>query len=675
MAYKKWIIADADKEKASELSEKFNIDPFVAFLLVSRGINSELAVSEFLSSSVKLSDPFSLQDMDKAVARIENAIEYSEKITVYGDYDCDGVTSTALLFSLFSNLGADVDYYIPSREAEGYGLNKEAIKKLSENGTKLIVTVDNGISAFDEAEYIYSLGMQLVVTDHHQLSDTLPMAEAVVNPHREDNDISFRDLAGVGVAFKLACALYGDVDDMLYQYADLVAVGTIADVVPLVDENRCLVKAGLKLINSQSRVGIAALKNAAGFAEKALTSADIAFSLCPRINATGRIDHASRAVELLISENYEDASFKAEQLNINNAHRQELESSIFDDVKMQIAHNPGLAMGRVVVISGENYHQGVVGIVASRLLEELGKPVIILGTDEAGNARGSARSIEGFNIYEAISSCADLLSHFGGHPKAAGLSLGAADIAEFRSRINTYAVEKYPVMPLQTLRLDFKLSPFYLNLDLAKSLTVLEPYGECNKRAVFALMGLTLISITPIGNGRHIRLECEKKGRKIKIVRFGTDAESFPFKTGDKIDAAVKIGVNPYNGREYLSVQAVDIRKNGIDEDKYFSEKGEYELFILNKNNSKNVYPSREICSVVYKFIRRNKGWRFSTDDLYFAFDGITYGQLMFSLKAFEESGLILCENGCIKLMDVKSKVDLMNTQIMKSLKGRLNLE
>ncbi len=674
MPYKKWIIADADKEKASELSEKFNIDPFIAYMLVSRGIKSELEVSDFLSDSYHFSDPFGLADMDKAVSRIEQAIDYSEKITVYGDYDCDGVTATVLLVSLLKNMGAQVDYYIPSRESEGYGMNSDAVKQIHSGGTRLIITVDNGISAFEEAQLIYSLGMELIITDHHQIGDALPTAYAVINPHREDNSIAFRNFAGVGVAFKLACALYGDTNDMLMQFADLAALGTIGDVVPLVGENRSLVKAGLKMINSDFRLGIAALKEAAGIGDKKLSSTDVAFILCPRINAAGRIDKASRAAELLLSENYSDASFKAEQLNIDNLHRQELEQNIIDDVMQKIAENPRLVQDRVIVIGGENYHTGVVGIVASRVLEEFGKPTFIIGIDSDGNSRGSARSIEGFDIYKAISSCSYLLKQFGGHKSAAGVELSADNIDVFRRKINQYAQENYPVMPPQTLRIDCKLSPFYLNLELAQNLTALEPYGEANPKAVFALTGLTLVSVKEMGNAKHIRLECEKKGRKIRIVKFGCSAEEFPYVTGDRIDVAVRVSKNIYNGREYLSVQAVDIRRNGTDDDKYFKQKADYEMFCIDKSYTADVYPDRAACSAVYKYLKANGGWRFGFDELYFAIGGVTYGALKFALKAFEESGLISYNGSIINICRVFSKVDLMNTPAFKELKGRLSI-
>ncbi|MDE6767528.1 MAG: single-stranded-DNA-specific exonuclease RecJ, partial [Eubacterium sp.] len=523
MSHKKWIVADADKEKASLLSEKLNIDPFIAFLLVSRGIDDELSASDFLSSSCAFSSPYSLKDMDKAVSRINKALEKDERICIYGDYDCDGVTSTALLYTFFESLGADVIYFIPNRLTDGYGMNMSAIDKIKAQGTNLIITVDNGISAIDEAEYIYSLGMELVVTDHHQVGDVLPKACAVVNPHREDNSIRFRDFAGVGVAFKLACAVYdGEVEEMLEQYADLVAIGTIGDVVALKGENRGLVKAGLELINTDSRIGIAALRAAAGNSENELNAVDIAFQLCPRINAAGRMDSADKALDLLICDDYEDARFKAEQLNLENTHRHEVESNIIDDIKQMISDNSSLADERVIVIAGKGYHHGVIGIVASHIVSVYGKPAIIIGIDDDGKCTGSARSVDGFNIFEAISACADLLTHFGGHPLAAGLGIEADNIDLFRQRINSYAMDICPVMPAQSITLDCKLSPFYLNTDLVDNLAYLEPYGADNPQPIFGLFNVRLMSVTPIGDGKHIRIEVQKKGQTFKIVKFRT---------------------------------------------------------------------------------------------------------------------------------------------------------
>ena len=416
------------------------------------------------------------------------------------------------------------------------------------------------------------------------------------------------------------------------------------------------------------------MKKASGAGDKQVTATDIAFTLCPRINATGRVDDASRAVELLISENEEDAAFKADQINIDNAHRQEIEQNIFNDVMLQIAENPDLAKNRVIVVCVKAYHMGVVGIVAAKVLEAFGKPTIIL-TEEDGLAMGSARSIDGFNIYEAISACSDMLDHFGGHPKAAGLGLPVDDVDAFRNRINEYAVSAYPVMPVQSINVDFKITPKFLNVELVDALSVLEPFGEANRSASFALMNLSVLSVTPMGNGKHIRLECEKQGKTLKISKFRCTVEEFPFAAGDSIDVVVKVSKNLYNGREYLSLQAADIKRHGNDDDKYFAEKEEYELFVLNKNNSENVLPSREDCSVVYKFLRQKKGWHYGFDELYFALNSLTYGKLKFTLEAFSECNLIEYNENDICVCDVSAKVDLMNTPVIKKLKGRLNLE
>ena len=675
MVFKKWKIADADKVKASELSEKFNIDPFVAFLLVSRGISGDLEVSEFLSSSRKFGDPFELKDMDKAVERIELATERGEKITVYGDYDCDGVTAASMLFMLLRDMGAEVDCYIPSRTDEGYGINTAAIDKLKEKGTRLIITVDNGISAVDEAAYIRSLGMELIITDHHRIGGALPEAVAVVNPHREDNGNAFADFAGVGVAFKLACALYGDTDDMLARFADLAAIGTIGDSVPLVGENRALVTAGLEMINGGSSIAARALKKAADIDGRVLSASDVAFFLCPRVNAAGRVDSAYRALELFIAEDYDDAVFKAQQLNMDNSHRQELETEIISSVKRKISASPRAFEKRVLVIASGEYHCGVIGLAAARVCEEYGKPAVIFSVDENGLATGSARSVEGFDIFDAISACSDILDKFGGHPMAAGLSLSADKIPLFEKRINDYALSAFGEAPVREINIDCKLSPFYLDLGLVKSLGSLEPFGAGNPEPVFALIGLTLISATPSSDGKHMRLECEKKGKKLRMVMFNCAAENFPFAVGDKIDAAVKAGSHFYNGKEYLSVKAVDIRKSGIDGEKFIKEKSAYERFEAGISEEVGgLYPDREICSAVYRLLKSKKIWRYGFDTLYFALSGITYGQLKYAVAAFEECGLVSVEGNVISVLPVSEKVDLMNAPVLKALKGRLHL-
>lgn len=669
MAHKRWVVRDANKEKASAISEKFNIDPFVAFLLVSRGIDDDLSVSNFLADSFEMVSPYNFVDMEEASFVIGDAVDNGEKICIYGDYDSDGVTSTALLYSFLKDEGADVCYYIPDRETEGYGLNMSAIDKIYDMGVNLIVTVDNGISAIDEAEHIYELGMSMVVTDHHQLASELPRAEAIVNPHRPENDLRFREYCGVGVAFKLVCAMADcEPAELLDKYADLVAIGTIADVMPLVEENRAFVRAGLNKINNNPRLSIKALIESNG--SKEYSSTDVAFQFCPRINAMGRMGDASRAVEFLISEDKEKCAFMCQQLNLENSHRQETEKDIFESIEKQIAENPSLVKDRVIVIAGENYHFGVIGIVASRIVEKYGRPAIIIGIDENGIAHGSARSIVGFNIFDAISSCENELVRFGGHPLAAGVTMEKDKVDLFRKMINDYAYKAYHSMPVQELLLDCKLSPFYLTLDLMDDLAKLEPYGEGNPQAVFGIFNMKLVSVSPLSEGKHIRLELEKKGRRIKVVKFGTRPEDFPYTAGDMLNLAVKASKNLYRDKMYLSVQAVDVRLASTDDDKYFAEKNVFDIYEAVGKGDESLYPDRKACAVVYNFLKKNNGYDYSVDDLYFRLQNdITYGQLMMALGAFVDGGLISISDK-ITVNPVSSKVNLEETQTIKALKG-----
>ena len=674
MAIKKWVIRQADKERASQISEKFNIDPFVAFLMVSRGIVDDIDVVNFMTDEFMLSSPFDMADMDEAVFTVSEAIENGDKICVYGDYDCDGVTSTTLLVDFLRSKGADVCYYIPSRETEGYGLNNSAIEKIARWGVNLIITVDNGISAFDEAEYIYELGMSLVVTDHHQLTDgKLPRAEAVVNPHREDNAMDFRDFCGVGVAFKFAVAMDEDnVEDIVERYIDLVAIGTIADVMPLKEENRAFVRRGLQKLNNNPRKSLAPLikRNS-----NEITSQDIAFQICPRINAMGRMGDAKRAVEFLLCDDAAQAVSACNSLDEENASRQQVEQEIIEDVKKQIKKNPRLVASPVIVVAGKGYHHGVIGIVAAHILEKYGKPTFVIGIDENGIARGSARSVEGFNIFEALTACSDDMIQFGGHPLAAGITLKENMIEKFSADINEFAIKNYPVMPQVELTLDFKLAPSYLNLDLVDSLSVLEPYGAGNSQAVFGIYKLRLLGVTPLSEGKHIRLDLQKKDTKIRVVKFSTPYDDFPYKPGDELNLAVKVSKNAYNGKMYLSVQAVDIRLSSLDEDKYFAEKSAYDLYRYTGKVDESLYPTREDCAFVYKYLKKNNGYPYSLENLYLRLqDNMTYGKLMFALKAFSQGGLINYKKG-ITLNTVKEKVNLEETPILKALKGRLNIE
>ncbi len=677
MAYKKWETVGADKEKASALSEEFGIDPFVSYLLVSRGISKEGQLQEFISDEVRLSDPFLLRDMDKAVGCIEAAIEAGEKITVFGDYDCDGVTATVLLFSFLQAMGADVDYYIPSR-TEGYGMNTDALKQLCASGTKLFVTVDNGIASVKEAEYIYENGARLVVTDHHQIEEELPVCEAVVDPQRKENQIEFRDITGVGVALKLAAAISGSMDDVLYEYADLVAIGTVADLMPLLGENRVFVRVGLQKINSEPSCGIAALLEIAGYAEKKVDTSALAYGICPRINAAGRMESANCAAALLLCEDEDEAAECARVLEDSNRARREIESGISREIEENLSASAKAQCDRVIVAVGENYHKGVIGIAAAHVVQKYGKPTVVISTDESDTATASARSVQGFDIFKALSSMSGMFERFGGHALAAGFSIKKDKIPAFKEAINEYARQQYEIMPAPVLKIDCKISPKYLNLQLAKDLAVLEPCGTGNPTAVFALTGLTVSSLAPMGKTKqHMQLYCEKDGCRIRIIQFGVSPEEFPFEDGDIIDAAVNIEENVYEGRSTLSVKAVDIKKSGIDDERFLKEKDIYDLFITGALNDKSVYPDREDCAVIYRALKRRKTKKFTPEDLYFLLSNdkdLTYAKVCFALNAFTETGLAKKENGRYTYIDTNKKVNLEETKVMQYLKRRLSI-
>ena len=429
---KKWVLSNVDKQRVLRISKKFGVPTVPSILLDAMNFESDEELVEFIDEGAELTNPFLITDMDIAVMRISDAIENNEKICVYGDYDADGVTSTALLYSYLSSIDADVMYYIPSRENEGYGMNKGAVDILKQHEIDLIVTVDNGISAYDEIEYANSLGIDVIVTDHHTPPEKMPNAVAIVNPHRKDDISPFKHFSGVGIAFKLVMALEDDNLDMEYLldcYSDIVALGTIGDVVSLTGENRILVREGIKRINSNSRLGIAELRRAAGCDKKEISAGNIAFTLVPRINAGGRLGLCHKAVNLLITENQDEAREIAEELNEDNIERKEIEQEILRSVEKTLEEDDSIKYQKILVIAGEGWHQGVIGIAASRIKDKYGKPTIII-TYDGESAKGSGRSIEGFAMCDGVAYCKDLLTVFGGHPMAAGLSMKTENIDE-----------------------------------------------------------------------------------------------------------------------------------------------------------------------------------------------------------------------------------------------------
>jgi len=678
MILRKWEVRPLDKERAAAFAQTYGVPFFLAMLMNIRGLDDAAHLREFLGEGEPLSDPFLLKDMDKAAARITRAVDNMEKIAVYGDYDADGVTSTAMLYSYLETRGADVIFYIPQREGEGYGMNMGAVEYLKEQGVSLIVTVDNGISSVQEVARANELGIDVVVTDHHRPQEILPDAVAVVDAYRPDDTSPYKHFSGVGIAFKLLMALEdgaGDVEDLLEAYSDLAAIGTIGDIVPLTGENRTLIRAGLERLSQSDRPGVLALLENAGIAGKALTSTNVAFTLVPRINATGRMGAPERAVRLLISGYEEEAEVLSEEICADNEERRRVEAEIAEAAFADIEAK-GYMKDRVVVVDGENWHHGVIGIVASRVTERCGKPCMIISRGET-EAKGSGRSIEGFSLFEAICACGDLLLKFGGHPMAAGITLKPENIEAFRKRINQYAAEHFPQMPTQTVTLDCKLNPAALSVSMAQSLTQLEPFGNGNPQPVFGLFNMELSNVTPVGGGGHLRLTLEKNGAVITAMRFNTKPEELPYHIGDKIDLAVQLEAREFRGQPSLTVIVRDMKFAAFNTEKNIASLASFEKWqrgeALSAEDKNRLYPDRACLAAIYRALRTVNGKE--TDQVRFVSQfgkDMTLGLFKTALLVFEERGLVHSEIAddtfTATLIETSGKTDITRSPVLLAL-------
>lgn len=678
MILRKWEVRPLDKERAAAFAQTYGVPFFLAMLMNIRGLDDAAHLREFLGEGEPLSDPFLLKDMDKAAARITRAVDNMEKIAVYGDYDADGVTSTAMLYSYLETRGADVIFYIPQREGEGYGMNMGAVEYLKEQGVSLIVTVDNGISSVQEVARANELGIDVVVTDHHRPQEILPDAVAVVDAYRPDDTSPYKHFSGVGVAFKLLMALEdgaGDVEDLLEAYSDLAAIGTIGDIVPLTGENRTLIRAGLERLSQSDRPGVQALLENAGIAGKVLTSTNVAFTLVPRINATGRMGAPERAVRLLISGYEEEAEVLSEEICADNEERRRVEAEIAEAAFADIEAK-GYMKDRVVVVDGENWHHGVIGIVASRVTERCGKPCMIISRGET-EAKGSGRSIEGFSLFEAICACGDLLIKFGGHPMAAGITLKPENIEAFRKRINRYAAEHFPQMPTQTVTLDCKLNPAALSVSMAQSLTQLEPFGNGNPQPVFGLFNMELSNVTPVGGGGHLRLTLEKNGAVITAMRFNTKPEELPYHIGDKIDLAVQLEAREFRGQPSLTVIVRDMKFAAFNTEKNIASLASFEKWqrgeVLSAEDKNRLYPDRACLAAIYRALRTVNGKE--TDQVRFVSQfgkDMTLGLFKTALLVFEERGLVHSEIAddtfTATLIETSGKTDITRSPVLLAL-------
>ena len=678
MILRKWEVRPLDKERAAAFAQTYGVPFFLAMLMNIRGLDDAAHLREFLGEGEPLSDPFLLKDMDKAAARITRAVDNMEKIAVYGDYDADGVTSTAMLYSYLETRGADVIFYIPQREGEGYGMNIGAVEYLKEQGVSLIVTVDNGISSVQEVARANELGIDVVVTDHHRPQEILPDAVAVVDAYRPDDTSPYKHFSGVGIAFKLLMALEdgaGDVEDLLEAYSDLAAIGTIGDIVPLTGENRTLIRAGLERLSQSDRPGVQALLENAGIAGKALTSTNVAFTLVPRINATGRMGAPERAVRLLISGYEEEAEVLSEEICADNEERRRVEAEIAEAAFADIEAK-GYMKDRVVVVDGENWHHGVIGSVASRVTERCGKPCMIISRGET-EARGSGRSIEGFSLFEAICACGDLLIKFGGHPMAAGITLKPENIGAFRKRINQYAAEHFPQMPTQTVTLDCKLNPAALSVSMAQSLTQLEPFGNGNPQPVFGLFNMEISNVTPVGGGGHLRLTLEKNGAVITAMRFNTKPEELPYHIGDKIDLAVQLEAREFRGQPSLTVIVREMKFAAFNTEKNIASLASFEKWqrgeVLSAEDKNRLDPDRACLAAIYRALRTVNGKE--TDQVRFVSQfgkDMTLGLFKTALLVFEERGLVHSEIAddtfTATLIETSGKTDITRSPVLLAL-------
>ncbi len=676
---KKWKSLPANEGKAKRICEELGIPELVGEILVSRGVDTPAKVKEFLSEELPFSDPFSYQDMKKAVERINDAVDEGQRVCVYGDYDCDGMTATVLLYDYLQSVGCNVWYYIPDRESEGYGLNKGALDYIAAQETDLIVTVDNGISAINEIDYASYLGVDVVVTDHHQPREILPDAVAVVDPHREDSEGEYRDLAGVGVAFKLVCALENDDGwGIIDQYADLICIGTVADIVPLTEENRALVRQGLSAISETGNLGLRALIESAGLSGKLMTSENIAYGIAPRLNSAARLGSAYEVIELLTTEDEDRAAQLAETLCKQNSERQLLEQQISGDVEKMFTERPELFRDRVVVLDGGGWHHGVIGIVCSKVVERTGKPCVLISRD-GEEARGSARSVEGFSMIDAVSYASDCLIHYGGHPFAAGMSLESAKIDAFRRKINEFAAKNFAMMPVFTLKIDKILDPADLTVEKLSALRMLEPFGCKNEMPLFAFRKVILDGIYSIGNGKHVRLRLKKAGLTFYAVWFGVPQEEFPYRVGETVDIAASCEVGEYNGEARVSVKIRDVRPSSLSQERLFSGNLAYDGFLRGEPVAEEDIPARPDFALVYRFIREDGGFRGEPDILFGRITGANKDTAMNSCRmrlcidVMEELGLVgSVYDGrriTVTLKTPAEKVDIERSQLL----GRLH--
>lgn len=686
-----WLEKATDTEAVSRLSAALGISSLTARVLVARGYGDPDSAYNFLNNTMlELYDPFILKDMDKAVFHIKDAVAKGKRICIYGDYDVDGVTATTLLCTYLRSCGASCGCFIPERITEGYGLNMPAIKTIARQ-CDLIITVDTGITAVEEVEYAKSLGLDVIITDHHSCRDVLPDALAVVNPHRPDDEYPYKCLAGVGVVFKLVCALAGDTAGVLAEYADIAAIGTVADVMPLTDENRLIVSIGLERLAHTRRKGLIALMKRAGVYKNSrhMTSSTISYAIAPRLNAAGRISSATLALKLLLADDDEYAEEIADKLCEINKLRQNAEQLITDDAAGQISASRKGAYA--YVLSSDRWHQGVIGVVASRISEKYHVPTVLLSFN-GDIARGSGRSISGFSLFEALNECADLLVEYGGHELAAGLTIERKNLAAFKERFEKIAERELADKELvSTIKPDCEIKFEEINVKNAAELRLLEPFGLANPAPVFVLKEALIEDIVPVSDDKHIRLRVRNLSGNCAVtcIYFGMSHSEFPFCRGDVCELACTLEVNDYNGVMTPGVLVRAVRPCEDERLSIYRSRGYYES-LYSENDGQRlpavVVPTLDDFRTVFRVLRRELGderkrvsFRYIKRRVELTEGGETnLCALKIIMDVLIEFGLVDClrirSNDVVelKLLPYSQKIDLEQSEILKHIKKNI---
>ncbi|HJV16864.1 MAG TPA: single-stranded-DNA-specific exonuclease RecJ [Bacillales bacterium] len=576
----RWNVLTSDDQKVETLVNEIKITPLVASMLVNRGLDTVDTARYFLYGKDQFHDPYLLKGMEKAVTRIFEAIKKQEPILIYGDYDADGVSSTTVLMMSLRDLGANVQFYIPNRFSEGYGPNENAFRHAAENGIKLIITVDTGISAIHEAKIAKELGLDLIITDHHEPGPSLPEAIAIIHPKLPDSIYPFRELAGVGVAFKLAHALYGKMPEHLLEIA---VIGTIADLVSLKDENRLIVKKGLEKLKVTKNIGLRAVFKRAGVNLISINEETVGFTLAPRINAVGRLESAELAVQLLLTEDLDEAEGLAEEMDVLNKTRQSIVNSITLEAIEEVEKNFPIAENKVLVIGKEGWNAGVIGIVASKLVEKFYRPTIVLSFDrEKGLAKGSARSIAGFDLFQNLSTCREILPHFGGHPMAAGMTLNIDDVHDLRSRLNNLANEQLSDSDfIPVTMLDQEISLQSIDLETLDELNLLSPFGMDNPKPKVAIKDVQIANIRKIGSEQnHLKLTVAKEDSSLDGVGFGLGTLFEHISPSSKVSLIGELSINEWNNIRKPQIFIQDV---AIDSWQLFDFRGSKQISIIHE--------------------------------------------------------------------------------------------